>query len=201
MLEIYIARHGQTEWNQEGRLQGWLNSPLTSKGIESAKHLGKKLDAVRFDAFYSSPSPRAYETLEIAINKPKEHFYLDERLKEIGLGAWQGKLIDEIKKEYTTAYHDYYHNPEVFTLDGAENYFDLKMRVSHFLKEVTEMHFTKDQKKKVLVVTHGVTLMMMRLLFNEGQIKDLSAYGVADNAKLHVYQYDGSKYQPVLEEV
>lgn len=201
MLEIYIARHGQTEWNQEGRLQGWLNSALTSKGIESAKNLGKKLDDIAFDAFYSSPSPRSYETLEIALNTSKEHFYLDERLKEIGLGAWQGKLIDDIKREYETAYHDYYHKPEVFKLDGAEDYYDLKRRVDHFLKELTMAHYRANKHKKVLVITHGVTLMMMRLLFNEGQIKDLSTYGVADNAKLHVYQYNGTKYEPVLEEV
>jgi len=200
MLEIYIARHGQTEWNQEGRLQGWLNSALTLKGIESAKELGEKIKTITFDAFYSSPSPRAYETLEIALNASKDQFCLDDRLKEMGLGNWQGKLADEIKEEYASVYYDYFYNPESFELEGAENYYDLKQRVSHFLKEITKTHYCANKHKKILVITHGVTLMMMRLLFNEGEIRELSQYGVSDNAKLHVYQYNGSRFEPVLEE-
>ncbi|MDK2868464.1 MAG: hypothetical protein PWP51_2962 [Clostridiales bacterium] len=200
MLEIYIARHGQTEWNREGRLQGWLNSALTDQGVESAEILGREIDHIQFDAYYSSPSERAYKTLEIALSPMKPEIVTDERLMEMGLGEWQGKLMSEIRRDYKTAFDDYFHKPERFSLLGAESYYDVKDRVDHFINELVKVHFHHARPKKVLVITHGVTLMMMRLLFNGGDIKDLASYGVADNAKLHVYQFDGSRFHSMVEE-
>ena len=200
MLEFYIARHGQTKWNTEGRLQGWLNSPLTQKGIESAKLLGEHIQDVDFDVCYSSPSERAYHTLEIAISNREMKVFKDERLMEMGLGIWQGKKSDEIQREYSDTYRAYFDSPATFYLEGAETYHDLKQRVCSFIDEVIHKHFTETAHKKILVITHGVTLMMMRLIFNGGELEALSEYGVSENAKLHIYQYDGKSFKSIIED-
>lgn len=200
MLEFYVARHGQTEWNTQGRLQGWLNSPLTSKGIDSAKALGNLIKHDAFDAYYSSPSGRAFETLQIAMGSRQDEIIKDERLMEMGLGDWQGKLAHEIQSQYPEAYRDYFESPDTFMLEGAETYHDLKARVQAFIEESVENHFTETAHKKILIITHGVTLMMMRLIFNGGALEDLASYGVSDNAKLHVFQFDGDHYKSILED-
>jgi probable phosphoglycerate mutase len=125
---------------------------------------------------------------------------IDERLMEMGLGEWQGKLMADIRRNYEVAFNDYFHRPEKFEMTGAESYYDVKDRVDLFIRELVREHYHTGMRKKVLVITHGVTLMMMRLLFNGGDVVDLASYGVADNAKLHIYQYDGSKFYSLIAE-
>ncbi|GAU77012.1 histidine phosphatase family protein [Fusibacter sp. 3D3] len=198
MLEIYMARHGQTEWNVLGRMQGWLNSPLTEKGIQSAYYLGKEIDALEFDAYYASPSDRALKTLEIATDYTA-HIMCDDRLKEIGLGPWQGMFIKEIEEKYPDAYKQYYYEPEKFVIEDGENYYMLYERVNAFIKDLLEQHFEMNHVKRVMIVTHGITLMMMKLIFNGDQIEKIKEYHVAGNAKLHIYKFDGSNFKCVHE--
>ncbi len=62
MTQVILIRHGQTEWNQQRRMQGHSDSPLTGKGVRQAQLLGKRLASMSFDALYSSDSGRAHHT-------------------------------------------------------------------------------------------------------------------------------------------
>nr|MCW1951852.1 histidine phosphatase family protein [Octadecabacter sp.] len=91
--ELYILRHGQTVWNAEDRMQGWLNSPLTPKGEADAARQGeilRSIDLAGFD-FWSSPSGRAIQTAGIACGPLAEAVHTDIRLREIGVGDWAGR--------------------------------------------------------------------------------------------------------------
>lgn len=193
MLDLYIVRHGQTEWNLEGKFQGWLNSPLTTAGIDSAKKLGEHFKTIDFEAFYTSPLERAKQTLEIAIGDGG-NIICDERIKEICLGRWQGMLISDIQKHYPEEYKSYYFSPESFQIEGGESYFDLYSRVTSFLNDIQMRHFENGKKKKILVVTHGITLMMLQLIFGGETIEKLTRYQVPNNSQVHVYRFDGSEY-------
>ena len=95
-LKLYITRHGRTEWNTIGRLQGWLDSPLTEEGIKRAERLSKRLENIDFDSIYSSSQKRALDTAHILNKKNIEIQILDE-LKELSLGKWEGmKLKDNL---------------------------------------------------------------------------------------------------------
>ncbi len=198
MLEIYMARHGQTEWNVLGKMQGWLNSPLTENGIQSAHHLGKEIKMLNFDAYYSSPSNRALKTLEIATGNAVS-ITCDNRLREIGLGPWQGMFSEEIENKYPEAYRQYYYEPEKFTIKDGEDYHVLYERVNAFVKDLLDRHFEVNCVKRVMIVTHGITLMMLRLIFNGDKIEKIRDYHVAGNAKLHIYKFDGLKFKCIHE--
>ncbi|MCY7919778.1 histidine phosphatase family protein [Bacillus vallismortis] len=62
MLHLYIARHGQTQWNVEKRMQGWQDSDLTELGLYNARALGERLPDIEFNQVYISPSKRTEET-------------------------------------------------------------------------------------------------------------------------------------------
>jgi probable phosphoglycerate mutase len=97
---IYIVRHGQTEWNLEGRFQGRLDSPLTNAGVEQAKQLAQRLQNISFDSIYSSSSNRAFSTAlhlrkdrAIEVNK-------SDHLMEMDFATWEGRKWSEIQDLY-----------------------------------------------------------------------------------------------------
>lgn len=65
MVTLYITRHGETEWNCEERMQGWLDSNLTEKGENNARLLGQRLENTNFAAIFSSPSGRTKATANL----------------------------------------------------------------------------------------------------------------------------------------
>ena len=90
---IYIVRHGQTDWNVEGRYAGRVDVKLNSKGIEQAKITAEKLSGIKFDKVFSSPLKRAIQTAEIICNG---RINTDERIIERCNGELEGKLKTEI---------------------------------------------------------------------------------------------------------
>lgn len=92
-LEIYLARHGETEWSLNGRHTGSTDLPLTAHGEQQAASLRERLAKIRFDAVYSSPLRRAKRTAEIA-GFPKP--WLTPLLQEVDYGEYEGKTTKEI---------------------------------------------------------------------------------------------------------
>ena len=89
---IYVVRHGQTDWNLEGRFQGRIDIPLNEKGKNQAKKTKEKLEGIEFDKVFSSPLKRALETAQIITNEPIE---IDNRIIERCNGQLEGKLKTE----------------------------------------------------------------------------------------------------------
>lgn len=197
MLDIYIVRHGQTQWNVERRLQGWLDSPLTLEGERSAHLLREEIGQIEFDQIFSSPSGRAITTLKLAM--PEVNYITDERLKEICLGSWQGKTIETIEKEFPEAYYNYFFDPGKFRLSDGEDYSDLYKRVSSFVNDIIKRYYNETVNKKILIVTHGLTLMMMQLIFNNDEIANIGTYALSQNARPVHYHFDGEKFDAIIE--
>ncbi|KYG27160.1 histidine phosphatase family protein [Bacillus gaemokensis] len=91
---IYVIRHGQTDLNKEGRLQGRLGLPLNEYGIEQAERLRDKFKNIKFDYVFSSPQERAIQTAEIATGIKA---IIDTRLEVFDLGEADGLRKDEVK--------------------------------------------------------------------------------------------------------
>lgn len=155
--ELIVIRHGQTEWNRDGRWQGSLDSPLTAQGEDQARAMGAVLARAGITpeshAAYVSPLGRAQATARLLLGadwRPTP----DPRLREIGVGDWEGWRIADIARaaglpEDTPPLAFYEVAP------GGEGLAGLRARVHDFLATLTGPS---------VLVTHGITSRMIRTL-------------------------------------
>lgn len=155
---IYIIRHGETQANKDGLLQGWLDTDLNEFGVELAKQTGKALKDVKFDIAFTSPLIRATHTAKLLMECSDNDapIVIDERIKEVNMGSWQGMPIksEEIDQNECALF---FKDPWKFKgFPGGENLYQLCERTQDFLRELA----TKDYNT-VLVSTHGAALRAM----------------------------------------
>ena len=99
-VELWLIRHGQTDWNVEGRYMGHADIPLNMVGIQQAEDLRRTLQNESFDVLFSSDLLRARMTAEALNIQFGLEVRIDSRLREINQGEWEGHLIEDIKKRY-----------------------------------------------------------------------------------------------------
>ena len=195
-MELYIARHGETEYNAARRLQGsGQDAPLTQKGIAQAKTLGESLEGLVFDAIYSSPLKRAMDTARIAFKDEalfESRAVTDKRLVEIGLGDAEGMAWDgEAMERFPEAVKNMMANPTAYIPPtNGEPLTDMIARLDSFLQELASKPY-----KHVFVLAHGYVL---RVVYACSQDKSVAAIGSApvfDNCALSRYIYNGSKWE------
>jgi len=157
--EIFVLRHGQTEWNSVGRHQGRLDSPLTDKGRGQAGVQGDLLTSVLLDrsdiTAYCSPQGRAFDTAKIALKRVGMTATMDARLCEISFGKWEGLTFDEIADGWPeiTKYADQDMFAWHFQSPGGETFDDVSARARGFLESLTGPS---------VIVTHGITSRILR---------------------------------------
>lgn len=154
--DMFVLRHGQTVWNQQGKFQGRKDTPLTDKGKNQAlrqKELLATLPDVPSKTF-CSPIGRAVQTAILALGSPVD-LTLDVRLQEIDFGAWEGATVADIRTEIDYPFESGLWN---FRSPGGEDYNTIRARVSSFLQELEE---------PALIVTHGITSIVLRGLYLE----------------------------------
>lgn len=154
--ELYILRHGETEWNVEGRLQGHHDSPLTERGRAQAAQQHRILasrDLAGF-SFFLSPLGRCLQTAGIALGGLATTARIDDRLMEISVGRWETRLRADLFAEGLIPDTD--DAPEIYErAPGGEGFHALETRCRAFLA---------DLEGPAVVVTHGITSRMIRSL-------------------------------------
>lgn len=164
---IYIVRHGETNANVNGYLQGWTNDPLNENGIKLAVITGQGMKGIKFDYCISSPLIRAKETAEIILRESENNIPItfDDRIKEIDMGAWERKKFRPGEREIDE--HEikmFFSDPFHFSgCPGGETIAQVCERTQDFLKELIR----KDDNKTYLVTTHGFALRgMLNFLYD-----------------------------------
>ena len=112
-MKLYFVRHGKTEWNLEGRLQGAKgDSPLLKESIEQVRELGHYLSDTHFDLVFSSDLPRAKKTTELIMEsqKPKAKVTYTKALREWQLGKLEGQKISLVQAIYPKEMDAFRHN-------------------------------------------------------------------------------------------
>jgi probable phosphoglycerate mutase len=152
MPTIVFLRHGETDWNAEGRLQGQRDVPLNERGRGQARRNGEILRSVvgvqSFD-FVASPLGRACETMEIAreiLGLERKGYRLDDRLREATFGDWEGFTTEEIRAREPALLAAREADKWGVAPPGGESYGGLAARVRPWLREVD---------KPTVVVAHG----------------------------------------------
>lgn len=187
-MKLYFTRHGKTEWNQEMRFQGRSgDSPLLPKSYDEIKKLGQEIKDVSFSKIYSSTSLRARKTAE-GINQelltPVEIIYTDD-LKELGLGELEGKLIEEMKREYeeelqNMRYHLDRYDPKVFLGEPIDQ------AIGRVRKIV--LNAIKDEKGPILFVSHGAILTAVIQYLAGKDLSELRDMGGLKNNSLSILE-------------
>lgn len=150
MQVIYLIRHGETDYNRDGRVQGATESALSDLGQEQARRLANRMADVEVTALYSSPLRRALDTSRLAFDGRIEAT-LRDGLREINLGEWEGRTAESLRKEFPEAVKRWFRTPSDVTIPGAESIGDFRGRVSAEMDRIRGQH----ESGNVVVVAHG----------------------------------------------
>ncbi len=142
MTDLLLARHGETDWNRELRIQGSSDIPLNALGREQARALAEELAEVQLDAIYSSDLSRARETAEAVAASHGLEVRLDPRLRERAFGSWEGLTREDIEALPEGSRHD------------GETDDEVRERVLESVQAIADAH----PGERVLVVAHGGAL-------------------------------------------
>lgn len=160
---IYLLRHGQTEFNLEGRYQGQSDSPLTDQGRRQARANGSLLaEHIGSAPIWTSPLPRALETAQLVAKAlPKAEIHLDERLREVSFGVWEGMTRADIAAGWPNVRKQ--HPPRLWKLFApeGERIESLMSRLDAVLRDAAKM------KGDLILVGHGVAGRLIRGLHSE----------------------------------
>ncbi len=194
-INYYYVRHGRTVYNDQGRMQGWCDSPLTESGIQDAYKAREILKDVPFRYAYSSDFPRCRTTAGIILEGRDIEIRYSEKLRETNFGSLEGLVIND-------HYEDIDYRRKV-TLDwsdiGGENQEMEQKRVKEIYREIYD---ACDDGDSVLVVSHGaVFLHMLNYMFHidlrdyMNKVKMGANHHVVPNGLVCVFTSDGNGYE------
>lgn len=149
MLELWLIRHGETDYNAQGRWQGQTDTPLNALGERQAKALALRLKDVAFDAVYSSDLSRALRTAALAL--PHHTVIADPRLRELHFGRWEGLVWHQIPEHERADLENWRSNPAGFMPPEGEHFSDMLARIAAWRADLPA-------QGRLAVVTHGGTL-------------------------------------------
>lgn len=184
---FYMIRHGETDWNREGRFQGTVDIPLNARGHRQAKQNGALLaslnPSLRQWRFLSSPLGRARQTMEIIrseLGLPSDGYQIDQRLIEITFGNWEQKRFADLKISDPQEIARREQDKWVHVPPGGESYADAAARMATFFDELDEPS---------VIVCHGGIIRATRFIFEGLDGHKIASEQVPQDK---IYSFDGS---------
>src|SRR3990172_6670891 len=159
MTDLILIRHGETDWNLEGRYTGQSDVPLNQGGVDQARRMAEELRGEPLAAIYSSDLARCTRTAELLAEVSGAPLRLDPRLREIDQGEWEGMLFEEIRSRFQQAWERRQQLPLEGSAPGGETVGQLQARVLEALQEI----LTALPDQAVAVVSHGLALAIIRV--------------------------------------
>jgi broad specificity phosphatase PhoE len=169
MTHLILIRHGETDWNVEGRWQGHADVPLNERGRAQAEELAESLAGDRIGAIYASDLLRTVETAGPLARSQGLEIRIDPRLREIDQGEWQGLLIDEIQTRYAEEFRLRRENPLEVAPPGGETALQVQERVLAAVQDILAAH----PGGTVAIVSHGFALAVIRAYFTGIPIREV----------------------------
>ena len=170
-MKIIITRHGQTEWNRLGKLQGQADIRLNEVGKEQAEETVKQIGDEKIDLIITSTLTRARETAEIINKRFNVPIVIDDRIKERSYGTCEGITLEErleLKRNYPIV-EDVWNYTKNIDFNGIETMHDFCKRIYIALDDITERY--KD--KNVLIVTHGGAFFPINCYLNKKPLESI----------------------------
>ena len=158
---LLLIRHGETDWNVEGRYQGQEDPPLNRRGRDQVRLLADALSGEPLHVLYGSPLKRARETAQIVQDKLAIPLHGEPRLMEIHLGDWGGRLATEVAARDAKRYLRWETDPWSVTPPGGESLFQVRERVHAAADEIVRRH----EGKTIGLVAHRIPLAMLKIRY------------------------------------
>jgi len=155
--KVYLIRHGETDYNRDGRLQGTMPVPLNYSGRLQAQALGLYLKQQAIEAIFSSPLSRARETADLigqVINIPIQD---DSRLAEIAFGKFEGLTHPQIKQQYEDEYRMWRSGDMEYVVPDGESRRAVQQRMAQAWGDIT----ARNEFNTVAIVSHGSALKIL----------------------------------------
>ena len=159
MTRIFLIRHGETEWNASGRLQGNSNIQLSMVGLHQARLLATHAPFPGADAIYSSDLTRAKMTADILAAKFKLPVQTMPELREASFGDWEGQSIRELAEDLTDGFEKFFTDPELCRPPHGETFADCQNRIVGAIKKIIAANETHEERR-VIVVSHGAAIRL-----------------------------------------
>lgn len=189
---FYLVRHGQTDWNRAGKIQGTTDIPLNEAGRQQAEQLaalfkerGRYPAGTQIDAVYTSPLARAFQTAKILAQEEKLPLRRLIELRERDFGSWEGKNWQQVETEYPDEFHLWREQPMIGIPSGGESRKSCEARSERAIRRILE-----ETAGDAVIVAHGgiLVFLMNYLLRFQREPQEI----IVANASLSVVSYDRS---------
>ncbi len=161
MPTLYLIRHGETDWNVEGRYQGQADPPLNAKGLAQARQLAGALQNSGIQLLYTSPLRRAAQTADILARALDIPLFREPRLMEIHQGDWQTRLRAEIEALYPDLFRRWETQPWQVAPPGGETLEQVQARVYQAVDEISARH----PNARLGLVTHRIPIALLKMRY------------------------------------
>ena len=152
MIEIILARHGETDWNASETFRGRADVPLNEAGRKQAEMLGEYLGQAKIDFVYSSPLRRAVDTAGAVAGRWNLEVNPVENLNDFHFGEWQGLSLQDVEEQYPELYRDWLDTPEQVKIPGGESLEDVRRRAVPFIEDA----IMRCGEGRIVFVSHRV---------------------------------------------
>lgn len=176
-MKLYLIRHGQTDWNKQGIIQGRTDIPLNEIGKQQARETSKQLESITFDCIYCSPLLRTKQTADIVNEGRNLPIYYDDRLLERNFGKYEGTKVKELdfSSFWNLSNQDQSHDEE-----SAVSFFN---RIHKFLDDIKRLEYGT-----ILIVAHGGVSLPVYSYFHELKKEDDYLKYMLKNCEVAVYE-------------
>ena len=180
-MKLYIIRHGQTDWNVEGKIQGRQDIPLNDMGRRQARALADGMKSRPVASVYSSPQKRAMETAEAIAGPLGLTVKAVPQLMEIGYGDWEGRSAEDILTTDRELYESWWQHPATVAPPGGETL----NQVDERCRQAWDM-IRSGMKGDTIFINNSKSHFIVHLLEGQPEAKEI----VVSNASITTMDYD-----------
>jgi broad specificity phosphatase PhoE len=160
-MRLILIRHGETDWNVEGRYQGQEDPTLNQTGITQSYQLADELINTNLDILYTSPLQRASQTARIISEELDIPLFIEQRFMEIHQGDWQKRLRSEIENLYPDLFQKWEDEPWEARPPNGETLHQVQDRVYTALDEIISRH----QNQIIGIVCHRIPIALIKMRY------------------------------------
>lgn len=192
---IYVIRHGETDWNKNHRFQGQTDIKLNETGREQAIKLRPLMQQLQIESVYSSTLTRAYETAELATQEIKISIQKDDRLRETNVGAAEGLTMDELLQKFgpdsLTKWRSYEERLLDYSFENGESKRQMMFRIRQVFLDIAQ----NSNRGSIAVFSHGMVMRAMTFIFGEGLPWDVQYFA---NGSVHHFVWSDDNPEMLL---